>query len=116
MKPEELRSRMRGVQVVLVTPMKENLEVDLDGLAANVHRLLEYAVDGFVVSGTYGEFPTLASDERIEMFRTVAAVVRRSGPGDCMRCAQQHPRGRLAGRAGRGCRRRRNPGRPAVSL
>ena len=74
MKPEELRSRMRGVQVVLVTPMKENLEVDLDGLAANVHRLLEHAVDGFVVSGTYGEFPTLASDERIEMFRTVAAV------------------------------------------
>ena len=33
MKPEELRSRMRGVQVVLVTPMKEDLEVDLDGLA-----------------------------------------------------------------------------------
>ena len=33
MKPEELRSRMRGVPVVLVTPMKENLEVDLDGLA-----------------------------------------------------------------------------------
>ena len=32
MKPDELRSRWRGVQVVLVTPMRSNLEVDLDGL------------------------------------------------------------------------------------
>ena len=72
MKPDELRSRLRGVQVVLVTPMKEDLGVDLGGLAANVHTILEHGVDGFVVSGTYGEFPTLASDERVEMFRTVA--------------------------------------------
>ena len=74
MKPDELRSRLHGVQVVLVTPMKEDLEVDLDGLAANVHTILEHGVDGLVVSGTYGEFPTLASDERVEMFRTVAAT------------------------------------------
>ena len=72
MNPEELRSRLHGVQVVLVTPMKDNLEVDLDGLAANVHTILEYAVDGLVVSGTYGEFATLSSDERIAMFRTVS--------------------------------------------
>jgi len=72
MKPDELKGRLRGVQVVLVTPTKEDLSVDLDGLAANVSTILEYAVDGLVVSGTYGEFPTLSSDERVDMFRVVA--------------------------------------------
>jgi 4-hydroxy-tetrahydrodipicolinate synthase len=72
MKPDELKGRLRGVQVVLITPMKEDLSVDLDGLAANVSTVLEFAVDGLVVSGTYGEFPTLTSDERVDMFRVVA--------------------------------------------
>lgn len=72
MKPAELGSRLKGVQVVLVTPMKENLDVDLDGLAANVHTMVDYGVDGLVVSGTYGEFPTLTSDERVAMFQTVS--------------------------------------------
>ena len=72
MKPDELKGRLRGVQVVLITPMKEDLSVDLDGLAANVSTVLEFAVGGLVVSGTYGEFPTLTSDERVDMFRVVA--------------------------------------------
>ena len=116
MKPEELRSRMRGVQVVLVTPMKENLEVDLDGLAANVHGLLEHAVDGFVVSGTYGEFPTLASDERIEMFRTVAAVA--AGRVPVIACVAHSSTREVVSLAERAveARHRRNPGRATVSL
>ena len=71
MSPGELKSRLRGVQVVLVTPMKDDLGVDLEGLATNVHALLEHDVDGFVVSGTYGEFPTLDSDERVALFGAV---------------------------------------------
>ena len=57
---------------MLVTPMKENLDVDLDGLAANVHTVVEHGAHGLVVSGTYGEFPTLTSDERVAMFETVS--------------------------------------------
>jgi 4-hydroxy-tetrahydrodipicolinate synthase len=62
---------LRGVQAILVTPFTPELEVDHNGLAANVDVLLRRGVHGFIVSGTYGEFPSLTIEERISLFRTV---------------------------------------------
>ena len=74
MKPDDLKRRFRGLQVVLITPMSEDFSVDLKGLEDNVRTVLAHGVDGLVVSGTYGEFSTLSADERTDMFRVVASA------------------------------------------
>ena len=74
MKPDDLKRKFQGLQVVLITPMSDDLSVDLKGLEDNVRTVLAHGVDGLVVSGTYGEFSTLSADERTEMFRVVASA------------------------------------------
>jgi 4-hydroxy-tetrahydrodipicolinate synthase len=80
MSTENLRRLLQGIQAILVTPMNADLGVDYDGLAENVAALLHRGVHGFLVSGTYGEFPSLSIDERIGLFRTVCQAAERRVP------------------------------------
>lgn len=80
MNADTLKLKFRGVQVVLITPMSEDLSVDLKGLEDNVRTVLAHGIDGLVVSGTYGEFSTLSADERIDMFRVVASAAEGKVP------------------------------------
>jgi len=77
---EQAKTALRGIQTILVTPFTSDLEVDHDGLAANVAELLRRGVHGFLVSGTYGEFPSLSIEERIGLFRTVCQAAERRVP------------------------------------
>lgn len=59
-----MENKLAGTGVALVTPFKENLEIDYNGLA----HLLKYVSQGgaeyLVVSGTTGESATLSAEEK----------------------------------------------------
>ncbi|HEY0059043.1 MAG TPA: 4-hydroxy-tetrahydrodipicolinate synthase [Flavisolibacter sp.] len=70
---------LKGTGVALVTPFKENGEVDHDGLQSLIHFVIKGGVDYIVTLGTTGETPTLRREEKLEVvqttFTTVAARV-----------------------------------------
>ena len=55
----------------MVTPMNESLEVDYAEAGRLAQYLTGHGSDGVVISGTTGESPTLAEQEKIELFRAV---------------------------------------------
>jgi len=61
--------------VAMVTPFRENLEIDLGRAAELARRLVADGVDAFVLSGTTGESPTLSRQEKIDLIKTVKKAV-----------------------------------------
>jgi 4-hydroxy-tetrahydrodipicolinate synthase len=59
----------------MVTPFKDNGEVDYNKAASLAERLVQNGSDGILVVGTTGESPTLTHDEKLELFRTVKRAV-----------------------------------------
>ena len=47
-------SIFRGAGVAIVTPMKENLEVDFDLLERNINYQIDNGTDAIVIAGTTG--------------------------------------------------------------
>ena len=67
---------LRGVIVPLITPFKDDLSIDYEGIATLVdYYIEEIGVDGLVPCGTTGESPTLSHQEHIDV---ISAVVRRA--------------------------------------
>jgi 4-hydroxy-tetrahydrodipicolinate synthase len=70
---------LKGTGVALVTPFKENGEVDHEGLQNLIHFVIRGGVNYIVTLGTTGETPTLRREEKLEVvqttFTTVAARV-----------------------------------------
>lgn len=69
---EKSNWNVRGVMMPLITPFKEDLSIDWDGL----ERLVEYTIDdmgcaGIIPCGTTGESPTLSHEEHNEVIRFV---------------------------------------------
>jgi len=62
-----------GVIPALVTPFKENFEVDFKGLEKNLEFLNKH-VDAVVPSGTTGEAATMSYEEHIEVVKFVSEV------------------------------------------
>lgn len=54
---------LRGSIVAIVTPFKENGEIDLEAFDALVEWHIAQGTDGLVVCGTTGETPTLSEEE-----------------------------------------------------
>jgi 4-hydroxy-tetrahydrodipicolinate synthase len=54
---------LTGAYTALVTPMKENGDVDYDGFRRSINFQLEQGIDGLVPLGSTGETPTLEEDE-----------------------------------------------------
>ena len=59
------------VLTAMVTPFKDNGDVDYDMARKLAVTLLDAGSDGLVVAATTGEAPTLSWDEELEMFRVV---------------------------------------------
>ncbi len=57
------------VLTAIVTPFRPDGAVDFDAFRGLARHLVENGSDGVVVAGTTGESPTLADDERLELFR-----------------------------------------------
>ena len=62
-------SIFRGSGVALVTPMKENGEINYDSLAELIESQIAGGTDALIVCGTSGEAPTLDDDEHLEAIR-----------------------------------------------
>jgi len=70
----------KGAYTALVTPMKENGEVDYDGFKRLVNFQLEQGIDGLVPLGTTGETPTLEEDEEEKLIRIIVDEVKGKVP------------------------------------
>ena len=70
---------IQGTMTAMVTPLKEDGQVDYDRLGANVQWQIDQGVDGLVPVGTTGESPTLSHDEHRRVIEHVVQVV---GAGD----------------------------------
>lgn len=62
-----------GIIPALITPFKDNSEVDFEGIARNLDYLEKY-VDAVVPAGTTGESATLSYQEHIDVVRYVCEV------------------------------------------
>lgn len=69
-----------GAGVAIVTPFKENLEVDYDQLEKLIDFQIENGTDSIVVCGTTGEASTMSHEEHIEVIRACAAHVNKRVP------------------------------------
>jgi dihydrodipicolinate synthase/N-acetylneuraminate lyase len=79
MTASESKARLKGLFNIAVTPFTPH-GIDLHGLAENIERLLGMDFDGFLIGGTYGEFPTMSVEERAMLFRHAVEVVRGRAP------------------------------------
>lgn len=70
MKPDELRSRLRGVISFPVTPFKRDLSLDLDGLRKNLRALLKHPIAAIVAAAGTGELYSLSPDEHAAVVKT----------------------------------------------
>jgi 4-hydroxy-tetrahydrodipicolinate synthase len=71
----ESQARLKGLFNITVTPFIPGGGIDFRGLAENIERLMGMGFNGFLIGGTYGEFPTMSVDERATLFRRVIEIV-----------------------------------------
>jgi len=71
---------LSGAYTALVTPMKENGDVDYDGFRRLINFQLEQGIDGLVPLGTTGETPTLDEDEEEKLLRIIVDEVKGAVP------------------------------------
>jgi 4-hydroxy-tetrahydrodipicolinate synthase len=63
--------KLDGIIAAMITPMKENEEIDLIALRVLVNRLISAGVHGLFCLGTTGEFYALTSEEKELIIKTV---------------------------------------------
>ncbi len=69
------RELLRGTGVALVTPFKQNMEIDFPALERVINYVIENGAEYVVTIGTTGETPTLSKDEKIELILFTYQVV-----------------------------------------
>lgn len=63
------------VLTAMITPFKEDGQVDFERVWNLARYLTSHGSDGLVVTGTTGESPTLSADEKVAIYRTVVEAV-----------------------------------------
>lgn len=61
------RDQLRGTGVALVTPFKDNMEIDFPALEHVINYVIDNGVEYVITLGTTGETPTLSKEEKIEL-------------------------------------------------
>ncbi|MDE7211301.1 MAG: 4-hydroxy-tetrahydrodipicolinate synthase, partial [Lachnospiraceae bacterium] len=69
-----------GAGVAIVTPMKENGEVNFDKLGEIIDFQIENGTDSIIICGTTGEASTLSHEEHIECIRYTVQHVKKRVP------------------------------------
>ncbi len=72
---DEAFERTRGLFNITVTSFTRGGAIDHAAIAQTIGRVLDIGYDGLLIGGTYGEFPTMNTDERVELFRHVMGIV-----------------------------------------
>jgi 4-hydroxy-tetrahydrodipicolinate synthase len=66
-----LESNIEGIIATMITPFKENEEVDIEAFVKEIHYLLDAGVNGISVGGSTGEGAVL-TDEELELLCEIA--------------------------------------------
>lgn len=79
---------LKGSYVALITPFKENGDLDLEALEKLVEWQIESGTDGIICCGTTGEDPTLSDEDCKVVIKTVVKTARKrvtviAGTGTC---------------------------------
>ena len=61
---------LRGSCPLVLTPFKDNEDLDLDGLKAHIDWLIDKGAPGLFLAGSWGEYSQLSDDERRQVFET----------------------------------------------
>src|SRR5436190_1757661 len=69
MKQDELKSRLKGIFSIVVTPFGRDGSFDFPALGETIERVISLGYDGLLIGSTYGEFPAMSTAERVELFR-----------------------------------------------
>ncbi len=69
-----------GAGVAIVTPFKDNLEVDFDQLEKLIDFQIDNGTDSIIICGTTGESSTMSHEEHIEVIRACASYVNKRVP------------------------------------
>ncbi|MBT3471059.1 MAG: 5-dehydro-4-deoxyglucarate dehydratase, partial [Opitutae bacterium] len=76
MNPNELRKSLEnGVIAFPVTPFKDDLSLNLDGLRQNLRHLLKFDFRAIVAAGGTGEMYSLSTDEYRQVVETTVEEV-----------------------------------------
>ncbi|MGT2666206.1 4-hydroxy-tetrahydrodipicolinate synthase [Streptococcus rifensis] len=69
--------RLKNAHIItaLVTPFKENGDINFEALPKLINYLLDHHTEGILLAGTTGESPTLTHDEELELFAAVQKIV-----------------------------------------
>lgn len=70
----------KGAGVAIVTPMKENYEVDYDVLERNINYQIENGTDCIVIAGTTGESSTLSEREHMDVVKAAVEFTKHRVP------------------------------------
>jgi 5-dehydro-4-deoxyglucarate dehydratase len=80
MKPEELRENYGGVVAFPVTPFRDDLSLDVEGLRHNLTRLMEHPVCAVVAAGGTGEVYSLTPGEHAQVVEITVEIVNGAAP------------------------------------
>jgi 5-dehydro-4-deoxyglucarate dehydratase len=80
MTPEEFRCRLEGVIAFPVTPFKQDLSLDLEGLRKNLAHLAQFPVCAVVAAGGTGELYSLTPDEHHQVVAATVAELKGKAP------------------------------------
>lgn len=70
-----LQDQLRGTGVALVTPFKQDMEIDFVALERVINFVIDKGVEYVITLGTTGETPTLSKDEKLELIRFTNEIV-----------------------------------------
>jgi len=77
---EELRSRFGGVVAFPVTPFRDDLSLDIEGLRHNLTQLMKHPVCAVVAAGGTGEMYSLTPGEHARVIETTVEIVNGKAP------------------------------------
>ena len=79
-----MRRKIKGIQVLLSTPMRDDGSLDYDSTFSLIEHVLQGGVDGIILLGSTGEFFSLSETERREFAeRAIADIAGRVPVGVC---------------------------------
>jgi 5-dehydro-4-deoxyglucarate dehydratase len=80
MEPAKLRNKLSGVIAFPITPFKDDLTLNLEGLRENLTRLMQEPICAVVAAGGTGEMYSLTPDEHRAVVKTTVEVVADRAP------------------------------------
>ncbi|MBF1477318.1 4-hydroxy-tetrahydrodipicolinate synthase [Prevotella pallens] len=75
-----MKNIFHGLGIALVTPFKQNGEIDYDALKRLIEYQIENGADFFAILATTGECPCLSAEEKEKLTETIISVVSGRAP------------------------------------